>query len=85
MKYTPGNLPTGFKEFWKYYPKKVGKGQAIKAWVVNECEANSEEIIKALKKYPFSDDKKFIPHPSTFLNQWRWEDTFEEENNDDWI
>ena len=85
MKYTPGNLPAGFKAWYKIYPRKVSKGQAIKAWVKNDCEEIADEIIQATKKYPFSDEVQYIPHPATFINGWRWEDSFEEDNSDnDW-
>tara|TARA_Y100000588_G_scaffold380753_1_gene465167 strand:- start:1467 stop:1724 length:258 start_codon:yes stop_codon:yes gene_type:complete len=85
MKYTPANLPKGFKAWWKEYPRKVAKGQAIKAWVRNDCEEIADEILKATRKYPFSDEVQYIPHPATWLNGWRWEDVHEEDSNDsDW-
>ena len=85
MRFTPSKLPPGFTEFWKHYPKKIGKGQAVRAWVSNDCEAISDEIIKALKKYPFSEDRQYIKHPSTWLNSWSFLDTFEDEGgNNDW-
>jgi len=85
MKYGPGNIPKGFTEFWRFYPKKLGKGQALKAWEKNQCEPIYEEIVKSLKKYPFTDEKQYIKHPSTWLNAWCWEDVFEEEDsNGDW-
>jgi len=84
-KYSPSNLPPGFTEFWKHYPKKVGKGQAIRAWVANDCEEIWEDIVKATRRYPFSEDKQYIKHPSTWINSWAWEDTFEEEDSgNDW-
>ena len=86
MKYTPEEqMPRFFRLFWRNYPRKIGRGAALKSWMSQGLEEHGEMIVKKLKEYPFSEDKKFIPHPSTFLNQWRWEDTFEEENNDDWI
>ena len=85
MRYTPANLPEGFKAWWKEYPRKVAKGQAIKAWVKNDCEEIATDILKATRKYPFSDEVQYIPHPSTWLNGWRWEDIHEEDSNDsDW-
>jgi len=85
MKYTPSNLPPGFISWWKIFPKKIGKGQAIRAWVSNDCEPISDEIIAATKKYPFSDEVQYIPYPATFINGWRWEDSFEGDGNDsDW-
>jgi len=68
MKHSPTNLPEGFKRFWASYPRKVGKGAAIRAWVNNDCEKISDAIVSAVRKYPFSDDKQYIKHPSKFLN-----------------
>lgn len=84
MKYSPSNLPDGFKAFWKSYPRKVGKGAAVRAWSNNGCEEISHVIVTAVRKYPFSDDAKFIKHPATWLNSWCWEDEFEESNNETW-
>lgn len=70
----PNDLPPGFIKFWAAYPRKVGKGHAAKAWVKNGCEPIADEIIKALKKYPFSEETQFQPHASTWLNGWRWLD-----------
>ena len=46
----------------------------------------SRIIIKALKKQIHSEEykvKKYIPNPSTWLNQGRWEDelTYDEDTN----
>ena len=86
MKYTPtSNLPEGFEAWWKVYPRKVGKGMALRAWLKNDCEAMSADIIKATKKYPFSDDQQYVPHGSTWINSWRFFDEFEGDGNDsDW-
>ena len=70
----------GFDEFWQAYPKKTGKGEAKKAWskirpdaellqqMLNAiaCQSQSEQWRK--------DGGQFIPMPSTWLNQQRWED-----------
>lgn len=78
--------PAGFQKFWAAYPRRVGLGAALRAWKNNDCEPIADDIVKVVKRYQFSTDKSFVPHPSTFLNQWRWMD---EENiskgvQDDW-
>lgn len=69
--------PKGFEEFWRYYPAKVGKAAARKAWPKAVQQAGSpEELVIALKArlHLFPDEAQYIPNPSTWLNQGRWED-----------
>lgn len=68
-----------FSVFWRAYPRRVAKPEALKAFG------------KAIAKIPHPDplgvmlaglerakalwlDPKFIPHPATWLNQERWTD-----------
>lgn len=63
----------GFADFWKIYPRRVAKGNAIKAWPGDEFLP----AIKAALEWQARDlwrDPKFIPHPATWLNACRWED-----------
>ena len=69
-----------FEDFWSIYPRKVKK-QKAKEWF--EKNKPTEELfvimITALKKFIDSQEWKssngqFIPHPTTWLNQKRWED-----------
>ena len=75
-------LPEGFKKFWRAYPRKMSKGQAYRAWVVNDCEKISDEIVKAVKNTKFTDDPKFIKHPANYLNAWGWLDEVEDVDKD---
>ena len=69
-----------FEIFWKLYPKKVGKGLAYKIWArLKPNPILQNLILEAVKGQKKSrqwreDDGKYIPHPSTWLNQRRWED-----------
>jgi len=63
-----------FEQFWKAYPRKVGKGAAQKAWAVAVRKADPERIVEGVERYPWPDDPSFVPHASTWLNQKRWED-----------
>lgn len=65
-----------FDEFWKNYPRKVGKKAARKAWITATREASPAFIIHAVRHYPFdlSDNKKFVPYPAKWLNEGRYED-----------
>lgn len=69
-----------FLEFWKHYPKKVGKGGAYKSWSkIKSPKKTLAKILIALvwqKKTDgwSKDNGQFIPNPQTYLNQRRWED-----------
>lgn len=69
-----------FESFWKVYPKKQSKKKALEIW--KKLNPNTELIKKILihiEQAKISiewtkDNGQFIPHPSTYLNQARWED-----------
>lgn len=69
-----------FSEFWSLYPKKIGKGGANK--VFERLKLNSNDLLQiknALKWQKQSEQwqkngGQFIPNPSTYLSQRRWED-----------
>lgn len=66
-----------FAQFWKAYPRKVAKEAALKAW--KKLKPPLALCLKALawqsKAKAWTADKgMFIPHPSTWLNDGRWED-----------
>lgn len=68
-----------FAEFWQLYPKKVGKADALKAWKRAKVTAELfERILDALSWQKESeqwhrDGGRFIPNPSTWINQGRWD------------
>lgn len=70
----------GFDDFWKAYPKKVGKGEARKVWnKVKPSKKLIQIILEAIPKAQQSEQWKreggrYIPNPSTWLNQGRWDD-----------
>lgn len=66
-----------FEEFWKVYPKKVGKVAAMKWWHRHEItEDTLKKMIESVLKYKNTRGWKggFIPNPLTFLHQGRYED-----------
>ena len=63
-----------FKDFWDAYPRKTAKGSAEKAWAKAILRTTGSEIIQIVKRVKWPDDPEFVPHPSTWLNQRRWED-----------
>jgi hypothetical protein len=75
---TPTGKPAvddGFDGFWTRYPRKIAKPEARKKWKAALKKAPAETIMAGLAKYAFSQDPQFVPHPSTWLNQERWNDT----------
>jgi superfamily II DNA helicase RecQ len=70
-----------FQTFWELYPKKVGKGGARTSYKRALKKTTAENILSALRKQSHKwKDKQFIPHPTTWLNQERWEDETEINN-----
>ena len=70
-----------FENFWKEYPKKVGKGLAKRKWDSLSLD-QQEKILEVLPKHSNQpnwkkDNGQFIPHPTTWLNQERWNDEVE--------
>lgn len=64
-----------FERFWDIYPKHVGKATAEKVWLKSEISIETFVIIEQhLAKAYLTTEKKFIPNPSTYLNQMRWTD-----------
>jgi uncharacterized protein YdaU (DUF1376 family) len=85
-KETPICSPVGervdaaFDAFWKAYPRKVGKQAALKAWrKLRPGPELAERILEAVAAQKRGeawrrDGGQFIPHPTTWLNQGRWDD-----------
>ena len=78
-----------FDQFWEIYPKKVDKGKALNNWkkICNK-KTNERPVWKEIKraillqrKSERWQDKQFIPHPATWLNQNRWLDDPKEMKN----
>lgn len=66
-----------FNQFWESYPRKVGKVTALKVWDKLSLDRISTHIMEGLTTWTYSlewSDPKFVPHPTTFLNQRRWEE-----------
>ena len=68
----------GFEEFWKTYPRKVNKKEAISSWKKAKIPS-LEKIIQIIEKQKqsdqwLSDNGKYIPYPSTWLNKEKWND-----------
>lgn len=68
------DIPPSFWEFWKVYPRKKARADAIKAYRAAVKLAEPEAIISALKEFPFSKEAQFQPYPASWLRDQRWLD-----------
>lgn len=73
-----------FDEFWAIYPKKTGKQAAFKSWqrVKPTAELHSRiiaAVTAATKTEQWQrENGRYIPNPTTWLNQGRWDDEIAE-------
>lgn len=69
-----------FDAFWTAYPRKVGKGAALKAWAKLKDKRNTLTLILGAlawqtKTHDWTKEAgQFIPYPATWLNEQRWLD-----------
>lgn len=69
-----------FNRFWTQYPRKVGKDAAWRAWQKRRPDDElTLSMLSALEwqiKQPqwLKDRGQYIPHPSTYITQGRWQD-----------
>ena len=83
---SPSKGDERFEKFWAAYPKcrRTGKGAARKAFAkLKVTEELLDTMLKALERQKQSsqwnrDGGQYIPMPSTWLNQTRWEDDAED-------
>ena len=80
-----------FDKFYKNYPKKVQK-QNVKKWFKknNPNDELFNIIMNKLEEFKQSnnwkkDNGQYIPYPTTWLNQKRWEDETEKPQKDEWL
>ncbi len=67
-----------FADFWRTYPRKVGKGDARKAWA-QAVRRTGDPAVVLLGAHQYAADPnlpemQFIPHPATWLRGERWAD-----------
>lgn len=81
-----GDQKIAFASFWELYPNKKSKKQAAVAWAKltkDEQEAALASLPAHIKQEQWvKDDGRFIPHPTTWLNQRRWEDVLTSPKDD---
>jgi hypothetical protein len=68
--------PSDYAErFWKQYPRRVGRKKtfAILKSIRARGEVTFAVLMAGVARIPINEPK-FIPHPTTWLNQGRWDD-----------
>lgn len=72
------SIVTEFERFWACYPRKVGKPTAKAAFAKALVKADDGSIADGLalwcRYWATQPDQQFVPHPTTWLNQERWND-----------
>ncbi|CAN7518535.1 DUF1376 domain-containing protein [Brucella pseudogrignonensis] len=65
------------QQFWPAYPRRVGKGQALKAFRAARKQNDLETIMAGVRRYAASrqgENPEFTKHASTWLNGQCWLD-----------
>jgi hypothetical protein len=76
-------LSEAFEKAWRFYPRKIGKGAALKSFQKALKQIHGNELLSKIEEYSLAiggSDIKYIPHLSTWLNQERWNDELPEKN-----
>ena len=66
-----------FAEWYALYPRKRGKGQAVKAYRAARKKVSQETLVATLQEQMpilIKDGVDFAPYPATWLNGERWDD-----------
>lgn len=77
------SVEDGFDQFWKLYPKKKGRKDALKAWSKLGPDTDLQAVMLAsLARQCVSRDwakegGQFIPNAATWLNGERWADVLQ--------
>lgn len=72
-----GGVEDEFEEWWHLCPRKVGKGQAKKAYRRARKVTDRQTLTDGIKRFALSvhgKDAKYICYPATWLNGERWAD-----------
>ncbi len=75
------SLPDQCRAIYEAYPRKVGRGAALKAIVKALKLVPFEELLEAVREYARAregQEREFTPYPATWFNQERWADDREE-------
>jgi hypothetical protein len=66
-----------FEKFWEAYPKKVKRKPSLEVWRRKKLDSLKDRILQDIAMRLSSDRRwieGYIPDPTTYLNQERWND-----------
>jgi hypothetical protein len=73
-----GSIVTPFDDFWKAYPKKVSKADAVRAFDKAVRKTSPPEVLAGLERAVRFDQRfktrQYTPNPATWLNDEGWND-----------
>lgn len=84
---TPQGVNDEFEIFWKAVPRKIGKGQALKAYRAALKKVGADVLQSGIETYAASvkgKDPQYVAHPSTWLNGERWSDETQPTSQRSW-
>ena len=69
-------IDADFDEFWKLYPRRIGRLAAERAYEKARKRATADAILAGLMLFNrnLPHEERFICHAQTWLNQGRWMD-----------
>ena len=75
-----------FEQLWRIYPRRVGKANALKAYIKARASTSFEQIKKGIEDYnryinSHHIKAKFIKHGATWFNQCGWQDEYPIKND----
>jgi hypothetical protein len=71
------DLENQFSDFWSLYPRKVGKQKALAAFEKAVDAVGLDTVMNGARRLaadPNLPSEQWIPHPTTWLNEGRWDD-----------
>ena len=68
---TLNNQEEKFEEFWRSYPRKIAKADALKAWKKSIKRKSPDDLIRLAKVYTEGKlpEQTYIPYPASWLNK----------------
>jgi hypothetical protein len=67
-------IVTTFEAFYAAYPRREARRKAEQAWRAALKRADADTIMAGLERFRFSEERRFIPLPASWLNGDRWAD-----------